>query len=196
MEREQNSVVYKGKRYKVKKRGGLLTLNLGHKKIKNISEIEGLVELTNLQKLDLEYNRIKEIRNLETLTNLQTLNLQWNQIEVVEGLDNLSNLCTLNLANNRIKIIESFENKEKLKNILLSGNPILKQISGTNLYQKGLNYRRMTEEAKKKYEIEYNYDTFMTITLMPFISVLITTLILVIVVMIIIINTSVKKLSI
>ena len=61
MERETNSVVYKGKRYKAKKKWGLITLDLSSKNVNDISEIEGLERLTSLQALNLGDNQIKEI---------------------------------------------------------------------------------------------------------------------------------------
>jgi len=73
------SVVYKGEELKVKD-GLPITLDLSFRMIKDISEIEGLENLTSLQVLDLSNNYISEIKGLETLTNLEKLYLGGNPI--------------------------------------------------------------------------------------------------------------------
>ncbi|XP_019405453.1 PREDICTED: leucine-rich repeat and coiled-coil domain-containing protein 1 isoform X1 [Crocodylus porosus] len=73
-----------------------------------ISKIEGLGCLWNLQHLDLSSNQITKIEGLSALTNLRTLNLSCNLITKVEGLDKLLNLTKLNLSYNRIHDLSGF----------------------------------------------------------------------------------------
>ncbi|KYO48342.1 leucine-rich repeat and coiled-coil domain-containing protein 1 isoform X1 [Alligator mississippiensis] len=73
-----------------------------------ISKIEGLGCLWNLQYLDLSSNQISKIEGLSALTNLRTLNLSCNLITKVEGLDKLFNLTKLNLSYNRIRDLGGF----------------------------------------------------------------------------------------
>ncbi|XP_062986965.1 leucine-rich repeat and coiled-coil domain-containing protein 1 isoform X2 [Elgaria multicarinata webbii] len=77
----------------------LHTLNLH---CNQISRIERLDHMLNLQHLDLSSNRIHWIEGLSSLTNLRTLNLACNLITKVEGLEKLFNLTKLNLSYNRI----------------------------------------------------------------------------------------------
>uniref|UniRef100_A0A670IFQ8 Leucine-rich repeat and coiled-coil domain-containing protein 1 n=1 Tax=Podarcis muralis TaxID=64176 RepID=A0A670IFQ8_PODMU len=77
----------------------LHTLNLH---CNQISRIESLGHMLNLQHLDLSSNRIHRIEGLSSLTNLRTLNLACNLITKVEGLEKLFNLTRLNLSYNRI----------------------------------------------------------------------------------------------
>ena len=147
------SVEYKGREFRVKKRGGLLTLNLSNKGIKDITEIKGLETMTelhvlklnnnniveingletlkNLIQLDLRDNQITEIKGLDNLVYLEELSLENNKIEIIKGLDTLDNLHTLNLWGNRITQVESFQNKEKLSYFLFSGNPLYDQVENT-----------------------------------------------------------------
>ncbi|EMP42289.1 Leucine-rich repeat and coiled-coil domain-containing protein 1, partial [Chelonia mydas] len=73
-----------------------------------ISKIEGLGHIWNLQHLDLSSNQINQIEGLSTLTNLRTLNLSCNLITKVEGLEKLHNLTKLNLSYNRIHDLTGF----------------------------------------------------------------------------------------
>ncbi|XP_061458314.1 leucine-rich repeat and coiled-coil domain-containing protein 1 isoform X2 [Rhineura floridana] len=77
----------------------LHTLNLH---CNQISRIESLDHMLNLQHLDLSSNRIHWIEGLSSLANLCTLNLACNLITKVEGLEKLFNLTKLNLSYNRI----------------------------------------------------------------------------------------------
>ena len=71
-----------GEKYEVKDG----ELNLVAREIVDISEIEGLSELTNLKALILRYNQITEIKGLENLNNLQELDLSENKIKEIKGL--------------------------------------------------------------------------------------------------------------
>jgi hypothetical protein len=159
------SVVYKGKQISVKEKNGLLSLDLSHRGIKRISEIEGLAELTDLQvlslkkneiekieyldtlkslvKLDLSYNKITTIEGLRNLTKLEDLNLEFNDIKVIEGLDNLKELMKLTLFQNiHLSEIKSFQNKENLVKLVFSG-PLKSMIKR--------NYRKVTLDSVLKY---------------------------------------------
>ncbi len=165
------SVEYRGKEYRVKKKEGLITLDLSGKGIKDIAdlkglraqtelqvlklnnnqidEIKGLETLKNLIKLDLRTNQISEIKDLETLTNLEELYLENNQIEVIKGLDNLVNLKDLNLYGNNISRVESSKNIDNLHTFFLSENPIYNKIQhmpGGSTAQKLVEYAQMSNE--------------------------------------------------
>jgi len=95
---EFNSKLYKTKSNKL----GYLTLNMSKKGIKKISDVTGLDKLFNLQELDLSNNEIEEIEGLENLTNLKKLNLSKNNISELKGLQTLIKLTDLNLSNNPV----------------------------------------------------------------------------------------------
>ncbi len=118
------SVEFKGKEYTIKKKGGLLTLNLSMKKIKSISEIKGLESLNKLQVLNLSNNSIFEIEGLESLNELQVLKLSYNAIFEIEGLETLKNLRELHLDSNRIVKIKGLEALKDLKFLNLAANSI------------------------------------------------------------------------
>jgi Leucine-rich repeat (LRR) protein len=144
-------VEYNGKKFGVKKRRGLLTLNLSNKGIKDISEIEdleyavdlqvlklndneitkikGLESLTQLKILNLSHNKITKIQGLEKLTNLEDFNLEYNEIEIIQGLDTLKKLKRLSFDGNKISKVESFKNKDNLTYVILgSSNPLYHEI--------------------------------------------------------------------
>src|SRR3954470_17173836 len=64
----------------------LIALSLKDNQLSKIEKIEGL---KNLQKLDLSYNQIAEIKGLETLTALNLLDLSSNKIAEIKGLETL-----------------------------------------------------------------------------------------------------------
>ena len=169
-----NSVEYRGKVYKVKKRVGLLTLKLSNKEIENISEIKGLNLLSDLEvllldhnnlvkihglnslkslkALDLSSNRITKIEGLEQLSNLEELNFDFNQIEVLEALDHLTKLKKLSFFKNNISLIQSFENKDGVTSFFLGySNPVYKEIKsifGVTNVQSINQFVHMSEEEK------------------------------------------------
>lgn len=117
----ENYVQYKGKKYKLTKG---LALNLNNKEINEITEIKGLENLANLQRLNLRNNNITEIKGLENLKNLVHLDLHFNQISEIKGLENLNKLILLNLENNQISEIKGLENLTHLNYLYLNGNKI------------------------------------------------------------------------
>lgn len=100
-------VTYRGKKYAVKKG----KLELRFKKMTDISEIEGLENLTNLKTLILDHNKLTEIKELEYLTFLEELDIRHNQISELKGLEHLANLEKLYIAGNPLP--ENEKNFEK-----------------------------------------------------------------------------------
>jgi len=116
-------VIYKGKKYKVKRdRFTGLTLRLSKKGIVDISEIEGLDALSKLETLILENNQITEIKGLENLTNLEELNLNINLISEIKGLEKLTNLQTLYLNGNKITEIKNLDYLTNLETLCVNNN--------------------------------------------------------------------------
>lgn len=70
---------------------------------KNISNISGVENFTNLIHLDLSYNQVNDIEPLKGMTNLSDLHLDSNQISNIEPLRALINLLGLELGANPIK---------------------------------------------------------------------------------------------
>lgn len=54
--------------------------------------------------LDLSFNRIREIEGLENLTNLDKLFLSSNKISKIENLSHLTKLTLLELGDNKIRV--------------------------------------------------------------------------------------------
>jgi len=90
----------------------------------DISKIERLDNLTELQSLDLFGNEIFEIKGLEKLINLEYLDLNGSEITEIKGLENLKNLKGLILKANNINEIRGLENLVNLLYLDLSENPI------------------------------------------------------------------------
>ena len=59
------------------------------------ADLKLIGELTNLQKLKLNSNRITEIQGLDKLTKLKKLDLRYNHITKIQGLSKLTELQTL-----------------------------------------------------------------------------------------------------
>ena len=97
-------VTVRGKNYEVKKG----KLEIRFKKIKDISEIQGLGNFTNIQELIIDHNKIKEIRGLENLAQLRVLDLRFNEITELKGLEYLTNLQKIYLKGNPIRADEKY----------------------------------------------------------------------------------------
>ncbi|CAL0319341.1 unnamed protein product [Lupinus luteus] len=114
---------------------GIHTLNLSRNKI---STIEGLRELTQLQVLDLSYNRISRIgQGLSNCTLIKELYISGNRISDVEGLHRLLKLTVLDLRFNKITTTKAIgqlvANYNSLQVLNLIGNPIQRNIGDNQL---------------------------------------------------------------
>jgi hypothetical protein len=74
--------------------------------------------------LDLRYNQITNIEPLENLTNLENLCLDYNQITNIEPLKNLTNLRELGFGNNQISDITPLKELTKLFLLVIYDTPI------------------------------------------------------------------------
>ncbi len=99
----------------------LKLLHLGINKITDISVLKGLI---NLELLDLSTNQISDISELKGLTNLQTLYLSYNQINDINALKGLINLKLLDLDKNQISDIRALEGLASLKLLDMYDNQI------------------------------------------------------------------------
>lgn len=102
----------------------MVDIDLYDNKIKHISS--NIRKLTNLESLDLSFNKIKHIKNLETLVKLENLFFVQNKISKVENLGSLKALRNLELGGNQIHEIEegSLKGLTNLEEIWLGKNMI------------------------------------------------------------------------
>ncbi|WP_185561955.1 leucine-rich repeat domain-containing protein, partial [Listeria innocua] len=101
-----------------------------------ISDISTLSGLTNLISLQLEGNQLGDISALSGLTNLTRLHLDYNQISDISALSGLTNLTRLQLDHNQISDINAVSELMNLTSLNLSSNQIrdISAVSGlTNL---------------------------------------------------------------
>jgi protein phosphatase 1 regulatory subunit 7 len=111
-----------------------------------IEALEDLDELTNLEVLDISYNRIRDLVGitatgssaaqpvpsggvigcLRNLSNLRELFIASNKITSSWGLQNCTKLTRLDLGNNKIRKIEGLESLVNLKELWLGKNKIKK----------------------------------------------------------------------
>eukprot|EP00039_Didymoeca_costata_P000583 m.46317 g.46317 ORF g.46317 m.46317 type:complete len:1012 (+) comp10359_c0_seq1:218-3253(+) len=89
-----------------------------------LTSMEGLEHLTQLEELDLSSNKIIKIQGLSTLANLRYLNLASNKITTISGLESLVQLARLNIAFNSIKRVEGLGKSQSLQELDLRGNAI------------------------------------------------------------------------
>uniref|UniRef100_A0A915N2K8 High mobility group box domain-containing protein n=1 Tax=Meloidogyne javanica TaxID=6303 RepID=A0A915N2K8_MELJA len=94
-----------------------------------LTEIQGIENLINLEILDLSYNRIGKIKGISTLSKLRKLFLINNKIEQIEGLEGLILLELLELGDNKIKEISNLNHLINLQELFLGKNKI-KKIEG------------------------------------------------------------------
>ena len=86
----------------------MTSLTLVYESIKNISEIiENLPNPEILKHLCLNENEITNLNGVEKLTNLEELHVNFNQIEKIEGISELKNLKRFWICENKIKNIEN-----------------------------------------------------------------------------------------
>lgn len=91
-------------------------------RIKHISS--HVNELTKLQNLDLSFNKIRNIKNIEDLVNLKNLYFVQNKISEIVNLEKFDKLVNLELGGNRISKIENLDTLVSLEQIWLGKNKI------------------------------------------------------------------------
>ena len=91
---------------------------------RQIDDLTGLENATNLTQLDLNDNFISDLNPLSDLTVLTTLKLNDNSITAIDALENLVNLTTLELSGNRIATLPALTDLINLKTLDLSENRI------------------------------------------------------------------------
>jgi Leucine-rich repeat (LRR) protein len=89
-----------------------------------ISDLEPLRALTNLQTLNCEHNKISDLEPLRALTNLQSLDCWNNQISDLEPLRALTNLQSLDCWNNQISDLEPLRALTNLQSLDCTHNKI------------------------------------------------------------------------
>lgn len=123
----------------------LKSLDFSFNKIKNIKNVEDLVELENLyfvqnkishivnlekmtklKNLELGGNRVSKIENLDTLVSLEQLWLGKNYVRKFENLGALKNLKILSIQSNKITKLEGLDELENLEELYVSHNGIEK----------------------------------------------------------------------
>ena len=90
-------------------------------KIRDISALENLTALTDL---DLTYNEISDISPLSSLTGLTSLNLNYNEIDDISPLSSLTTLTSLNLNYNKIDDISPLSSLPSLTDLDMGRNRI------------------------------------------------------------------------
>ena len=122
----------------------LETLEIRETKLKDVSPIERLENLTsldldknqieflpenigNLQKLEyltFSYNNVQDIEGIKSLTNLQRLGFTHNRIENILPIRNMTKLIVINFSNNTIADISAVENFTELESLGANNNKI------------------------------------------------------------------------
>jgi len=123
----------------------LTELDLGDNQIKEIAPIKDLKNLTTLL---LIRNQIKNIAPIKDLTNLTELDLSGNQLSDISPLKDLENLTTLDLESNQLSDISPLKELMNLKELNLVSNQ-LSDISPleklTNLTKLSLNNNQLKD---------------------------------------------------
>ena len=89
-----------------------------------ISKLENLDSLTSLEILYVGNNQITKIENLEQLSNLRELWIGSNQIVDIGLMEQFRNLVTLDLSNNQITDVSYLQTLVRLEELIIGNNPI------------------------------------------------------------------------
>ncbi|HDR8220857.1 TPA: leucine-rich repeat domain-containing protein, partial [Bacillus cereus] len=103
---------------------GIKTLKITDGQSKGIKDISGIEFMTNLENLDLEKIDLKDIDFISNLRNLKSVSLANNKIENIAPLSKLEKLEKLNISHNNVKNIESLFKMNSLTNLNASNNKI------------------------------------------------------------------------
>ena len=91
---------------------------------RQITDLTGLENATQLERLELNLNRIQDVSPLTGLTQLVALNLSFNQIQDVSPLAGLTQLVALNLSENQVQDVSPLVRLTRLERLYLNLNQI------------------------------------------------------------------------
>ena len=139
----------------------LRELNLNNNRI---SRLEGLDNLTNLEKLTLKNNKITKMEGMDNLKSLVWLGLSGNPIKKMEGLDKLANLERLFLENTDIEVLENYQNLTSLYghlwNTKILDNPAnrkaINEVNKMGLSKQAMAAGKRQRARDKRYDKEYD----------------------------------------
>ena len=112
----------------------------------DISDVTPLSQLTQLEDLDISYNKIVDISCLENL-NLESLEIGDNLISDISVIENMDKLFWLHACNNQITFIPNTEKLVNLKYLFLANNPItdISPLYNLNLVESDLSCIAITD---------------------------------------------------
>ena len=98
----------------------------------HLSDITALSTLTNLEHLDIGFNRLHQVEPISTLYNLESLLAPSNHLEDISVLQGLANLNRLDISDNKIVDIAPLRGLVRLEDLDISYNEIadLAPVSG------------------------------------------------------------------
>jgi len=135
----ENYLVTYNRENKIYDRPDMKTWDLEHLSLSyhNILEIDNLLGMERLTKLQLDNNIITKITGLDTLVNLTWLDLSFNLIDKMEGLDKLPKLQDLTLYKNKVVEVSGLDALHSL-NVLSLGSNRISDLTETVQYLKQL----------------------------------------------------------
>ena len=89
-----------------------------------LQQIDSLLPLTRLEKLNLRANRIREVQGLQNCVQLCELELYENQLTQLSGLDGLARLELLDVSFNELTRIDGIQELAALRELYLANNKI------------------------------------------------------------------------
>jgi len=115
----------------------------------DVSDLAGLEYATNLDTLDLCWNRIADLSALSGLTALRRLNINNNQIGDISPLSGLSRLQWLNLHMNQISDLSALSGLSHLQTLIVYSNQIgdISALSGLTSLQTLYLFRNQISDA-------------------------------------------------
>ncbi|MDP4183405.1 MAG: stalk domain-containing protein, partial [Bacillota bacterium] len=103
---------------------------------KNISDLDGIQQLVNLETLILDHNNISNLEPLRDLKKLSKLTLSHNNVTNIEAIQNSTELNFLDLSFNDINDISPLQNLQNLTTLYLAGNEIFNYVYVSSYYYK------------------------------------------------------------
>ncbi len=139
---------------------------------KNISKLDGIEKLVNLEVLSLKQNKIKDLKPIADLKKLRFLNLFNNKVSDIQSLSELKDLKQLDLDTNHIKNIYPLMNLSKLQDLRLGSNQIndiipltyMGDLEYLSLWSNGVEDIKPLENLKRLKDLRLSYNEIWDIT--------------------------------